>query len=385
MMEGVADEKSLRRKKRDYKLLATVGKSSDNASDGDVDEAAVENSAEESPNDEQIQVMEKELMDARKEEDRLKRKEKFKRLSMEREEVNRSIRNIQKSEKKKKVNAESLRGMQDVKDKVDKMMNNKLNFESFSSTSSSSSSNDSDSSSSKDSSSSEDDKVSKKKKKSRSSKKKDKKDKKHKKSGKNRKLTSHVKYPQDWPHSFLSLQFISKDKKYDDLTMAEFCAGYCSILEKIKGKDKQLLTHRITHFKDLMYLTATYQWKSILNYHSSVLLEIERGNISWGSDFQKIQSIALAAGCLPARGGSSSFRSNTITQRQSLVSDNAGPILFCKSYQRGFCPQANDHNGPDKFGEIRNLRHICANCWLKDRKQLKHPESDQTCPSKQEL
>ena len=45
-------------------------------------------------------------------------------------------------------------------------------------------------------------------------------------SGKDRTPTSYVEYPQDWPHSFLSLQFVSKNKKYEDLSLAEFCAPY---------------------------------------------------------------------------------------------------------------------------------------------------------------
>ena len=49
-------------------------------------------------------------------------------------------------------------------------------------------------------------------------------------SGKTVKLTSRVVTPQLWPHSFLSLAYVSKDRNYDELTLAEFAAGYASIL-----------------------------------------------------------------------------------------------------------------------------------------------------------
>ena len=45
------------------------------------------------------------------------------------------------------------------------------------------------------------------------------------KSGKTRKCTSYVKYPQKWPHTYLSLHYISKNKNYEELSIPEFCAG----------------------------------------------------------------------------------------------------------------------------------------------------------------
>ena len=69
-------------------------------------------------------------------------------------------------------------------------------------------------------------------------------------SGKSRKMTSHVRYPQEWPHSYLSLHFVSNDRKYEDLSLEEFCAGYASIPEGIK--DRKLQKYRIQHLKELI-------------------------------------------------------------------------------------------------------------------------------------
>lgn len=51
-----------------------------------------------------------------------------------------------------------------------------------------------------------------------------------KKSGKLSKVTNRIVNPQLWPQSELSLSYVSKDIKYDDLTLPEFVAGYSSIL-----------------------------------------------------------------------------------------------------------------------------------------------------------
>ena len=49
------------------------------------------------------------------------------------------------------------------------------------------------------------------------------KSKKKKKSGKNKKLTSSVKHPQEYPHSDLKFHFVGKEKIYDESSIAEFC------------------------------------------------------------------------------------------------------------------------------------------------------------------
>ncbi len=219
------------------------------------------------------------------------------------------------------------------------------------------------------------------------------KSKKKKRSGKTRKITSRVLYPQDWPHSFLSLQYVDKEKKYDQLTMAEFCAGYCAIMEGIK--DKNVVLNRLIHLKDLMYLTTNYKWKAVLNFHAAVLLEIERGHLKWGSSFHRLESKTLAGGLLRAPsgiGGSSAPSGSTRfssggnqsgnNQSTATTDSSNGPILFCKEYQRGVCSKTTDHEGLDRYGEMKFLRHMCANCWLKARRKLPHPETYEACPSR---
>ena len=101
------------------------------------------------------------------------------------------------------------------------------------------------------------------------------------KSGKNQKLTSLVKYPQMWPHTYLSQSFVSQEKKFEELSVAEFCAGYMAILENEKENGETgIMMHRIAHLKDIMYFATQYKWSSVLNYHAACLLEVERGNHS---------------------------------------------------------------------------------------------------------
>ena len=92
------------------------------------------------------------------------------------------------------------------------------------------------------------------------------------KSGKDSKITSRVLSPQLWPHSHLSLSYISKEKKYDDLSLAEFAAGCAAILQRPTLSPLELCA-RIDHFAALMYLATHYTWSSVRDLHAAVLFE----------------------------------------------------------------------------------------------------------------
>ena len=196
------------------------------------------------------------------------------------------------------------------------------------------------------------------------------------KSGKSKSITSNVKYPQEWPHSHLALHFVNKKKDYEELSIAEFCAGYSAILEFSSGEERK---HRISHLKELMFLATRFTWRAILNYHGACLMEIERGHLCWGDSFLVLQSTTLAGSALlhsnPGSGRSAnSFGGTNVGKSES--------VLFCNKYQRGICPQTRDHYGYF-YGENRMLKHICAACWNKGKKLENHPETADECPYKQ--
>ena len=332
----------------------------------------------------EVQAMEERLRGMKLTEEKMQRKEKFRRLSQEASDVEQNLKKLaakkihgvkgHRGRQLKDVTTADLRGMDGVVRKVDKLMDRKLKMKQNRSTSSSSSSSNSCSSSDSESSPRDNKKTRRQKKKSKKSRSSEKKH----RSGKDERLTSFVKHPQKWPHSHLSLHFVNKEKKYEELSLAEFCAGFATILEMFRDTDPQK-AHRITHFKELMYLATKFQWKNVLNYHAACLLEIERGHLKWGDNFQMMQSTTLAGGFInSSRGGFSAGG----TQRSTGGSDDGGRILFCKGFQHGNCGHAQDHQGHYK-GEKVLLKHICAKCWLTNKKIVPHPESSEACPLKE--
>ena len=351
-----------------------------------------------SSDDEEMKALEQRFREASVQKEMYEKKEKLKRLRKELKQIEGRVKRRRKSQKNKdELATNAVRSMRDVEKKVNKLMEkqhlkgknkSKGKYKSkrydicSSESDSSSCSTESDSCSESDSSgccssssSSGSDQIysyreSKKKhrrKKSKSSSRKI-----HRRSGKSRKISSNVKYPQQWPHSQLSLHFVSKNKKYEDLSLEEFCAGYATILENTESRSEQ--KYRIVHLKDIMYLATKYRWDCVLNFHAACLLEIERGHVKWGDSFQSLQITTLAGGFLPT---------GSVHQRSSLVKGHDGPVVFCRNFQRGLCAEESDHWG-EFNGSTRYLRRICAKCWLLHKRKAPHPETADDCPSKEE-
>ena len=185
------------------------------------------------------------------------------------------------------------------------------------------------------------------------------------KSGKASKLTSHVVCPQLWPHSHLSLSYISKEKKYDELTLAEFATRYATILQR-PNLPPQELHERIVHLSSLMYLATQFTWSSVRDLHAAVLFEIECGQARWGDSFRPLESRILQAPVKQSRTG-------------PPRTESSAAVFFCRNFQHGVCKSSKDHYGTLR-GERKWLQHICPRCWVDTRVVARHTEFLKECP-----
>ena len=154
---------------------------------------------------------------------------------------------------KRERTTKTLRENEGVRREVDKMMGDTVgkNFRSSKDDSGSSSDDSTSSSSSSRSSSpssldteSSDERSSRKKHKKKKNKRAKSRDsKRRKRSGKDSKSSSKVMFTQEWPHNHIGQHLATKSKKYEQLSMAEFCTGYASILEGIS--DKRIRKYRL--------------------------------------------------------------------------------------------------------------------------------------------
>lgn len=83
--------------------------------------------------------------------------------------------------------------------------------------------------------------------------------------------------------------------RYDDLSIEEFVAGYSSILSlsTISQKERQA---RVEHLMHLMYLASVCEWNAVRAFNAAVLMEIERGHLTWGDSFKSLE-IRSMGGC----------------------------------------------------------------------------------------
>ena len=170
------------------------------------------------------------------------------------------------------------------------------------------------------------------------------------KSGKDGTLTSQVLAPQLWPHSHFSSMYVSKDKKYDDLSLSEFPAGYTAILQHHTLSSSELRTP-IDHLSVLMYLATQYSWPSVRDLHTAVLYEIKCGRTSWGDSFGYLESGILQAPLRSSRQG-------------PTRSGSSSGVFFCRDYQHGVCKLKKDQYGTLR-GEQKWLQHIYADAgWV---------------------
>ena len=188
------------------------------------------------------------------------------------------------------------------------------------------------------------------------------------KSGKTAKIATRVVRRQLWPHSELSMSYVSKNVSYDELTLEEFVAGYSAILllPQVSSHERK---HRTEHLGALMYLASIYEWTAVRSFHAAVLSEIERGRLKWGDSFLHLENRTLAG-----------LHKKTKDQKRPAPS-SSNAVLFCRDYQKGSCSHSKDHYAMLK-GEKKWLCHICAACWVKDKAKRMHSEYADDCPNK---
>ena len=204
--------------------------------------------------------------------------------------------------------------------------------------------------------------------------KKKKKHKKHKKSGINAKASDRVKNPQRWPHAHLQYEFVNRQVKFDDLDMKMFIAGEMEIISADDLSDSER-KGRLNLLKKIVYYTNMYEFKGLKAFYAAWLGEIELGKKSWSDDPQHIESAILSKYLLKKPGFSSSSKKGILNKNDS----SEDLTWFCSEYQRNKCKHKSGHLRVHN-GKQRLASHICASCWLKDKKKLDHPECSSSCP-----
>lgn len=196
------------------------------------------------------------------------------------------------------------------------------------------------------------------------------KSKKHR-SGINAKAADRVKFPQKWPQAFLHHEHVSKQVKFDQLDFKLFIAGELEIISE-ENLTKTESQGRLSLLKKIVYYSSTYEFEGLKKFYASWVREIEVGRKKWSDDPSSWESAFLSKYIIKSN-------KHFTASRKEKVSNNEERVWFCSAYQRNKCTHKSNHMLVIK-GKMRLASHICASCWLKDKKKLEHPESSSCCP-----
>ena len=175
----------------------------------------------------------------------------------------------------------------------------------------------------------------------------------------------------NWPHMQLRMEYGVRAPKFVDMNLSLFVAGELECVEL--AKDDRERSERIKLLKELMYQSGTYETRTILNAYAAWLRDIERGAVSWGDDYGRvIDPIFRRAPPRDRRGGRMREAGSDRPAEKSAV-------FFCAPYQKGKCKLESGHKGEIK-GYVKEVKHICAACYIKDKVEAKHPECSAACP-----
>ena len=148
--------------------------------------------------------------------------------------------------------------------------------------------------------------------------------------GKTAKIASRVVRRQFWPHSELSMGYVTKDVGYCELSLEEFVTGYSAILLLPQVSLCERL-HRTEHLGALMYLASIYEWPAVRSFHAAVLMEIEQGRLHWGDSFLHLENHTLAGSHKKVKD-----------QNKRPAPQTSTVVLFCCKYQKGSCSHNRD-------------------------------------------
>ena len=183
-----------------------------------------------------------------------------------------------------------------------------------------------------------------------------------KRSGAVRVATDCIIWDIDWPHYHTERGPGRAPVQYDDLTIAEFVAGYMHIVNSPKITP-MVRDNMLIHLQNLMVDATRQMWHVVRHFHRTVLVHMEMGLLTW-ENMDIIKEMR------------SNVRSEAFTVHAPATGNNKkppsgaaprAPAAYCVPFQTNACKFQGDHG---------NLRHICAFCQITTGGNYPHGEFD---------
>ena len=128
-------------------------------------------------------------------------------------------------------------------------------------------------------------------------------------------VRNHVK----WPHEFVLAGSIKKRISFDQLTMTQWMAGFCSTMREENDQNlSHMLSHMLNYLIDLLDDAQDFSWTATKASHAVLLCRMEQGEVSGYDQVDHIDRIRRAnaqkhvVGNTQLLAGSNNAKKNTV-------------------------------------------------------------------------
>lgn len=194
-------------------------------------------------------------------------------------------------------------------------------------------------------------------------------------SGQTAKVAHGVKRQLRWPHTLLRFSYAQSNLTFVQLDFPLLVAGEIAcILSHKLGEDEKV--GRLRLLQAVAYHSKAFEWQACLDFFSTCLLEVERGERAWNDNRGWLVEEANTLYQHPLREKARS------TAQASGGAGNASRERrrwFCQAFQKGDCNHRGAHDATVK-GVRRTVEHFCASCFQKTKVVRMHAETSKDCP-----
>ena len=117
-------------------------------------------------------------------------------------------------------------------------------------------------------------------------------------------------------------------------------------------------------------------WDQVRSAYATIILKVENQEIDWDTDWYKYERLIYDK-VVPTT--ISNFKGDKSGKQENRMKSYGSGKNFQKPEG---CSKESPHAG--KVGNsFKQMYHICALCWLKERVKRSHPECSSDCPNKE--
>ena len=192
-----------------------------------------------------------------------------------------------------------------------------------------------------------------------------------KKSGMLDKATTNIQHKEVWPQKNLLEDWADEEMEFKHMQFEHLVAGETRTIET--STDPAQILGRLRLLRRMAYAKLRgYEWSLIRKMYAAILRSIETRENSWESNFDRYETILYRKTI------------NKKEDRQSM--GQTGKKWFCRDWNKGNCTKNSPHKswfGTGQNAIQRTVLHMCATCYIKDKKEKEHQEGSDNCPHKE--